>query len=87
MAGRKNNTKNGLEILTNRELQVLQMLGLGLGTRVISVKLSLSIKTVETHRENIKHKLGIRDATALMHYAINWVDNQNFNPPVNGEKT
>lgn len=74
LAGKKTkSTDQVLEMLTNRELQVLQLLGSGLGSRVVANKLKLSIKTVETHRENIKQKLGIRDAPGLIHYAIKWV--------------
>jgi DNA-binding NarL/FixJ family response regulator len=65
---------NNLGNLTDRELQVLQLLGAGIKTRAIAVKLNLSIKTVETHRENIKHKLGLPDSTALLRFASNWVD-------------
>jgi DNA-binding NarL/FixJ family response regulator len=77
MAGRKAGRKaECLEILTNRELQVLQLLGAGLGSRAAAEKLKLSIKTLETHRENIKRKLRIEDAAGLVHYATTWVDGQ-----------
>lgn len=79
MAGRRPNgvgVDHSLEVLTNRELQVFQLLGAGIGSRAIAARLSLSIKTVETHRENIKHKLQLRDAASLVHYATNWVDGQ-----------
>jgi hypothetical protein len=45
-----------------------------LGTRKVAARLFLSIKTVETHRENIKHKLGLTNATELIHYATDWVN-------------
>jgi len=74
LAGKKAKTVNqALEVLTNRELQVLQLLGSGLGSRAVAAKLKLSIKTVETHRENIKQKLDIPDAAGLIHYATKWV--------------
>jgi DNA-binding NarL/FixJ family response regulator len=74
LAGKKaKNSDQALDVLTNRELQVLQLLGSGLGSRAVANKLKLSIKTVETHRENIKQKLGIRDAAGLIHYATKWV--------------
>lgn len=56
--------------LTNRELQVLELLGDGKTTREIAVELSVSPKTVETHRENIKAKLNLQSATKLMCYAV-----------------
>jgi DNA-binding NarL/FixJ family response regulator len=60
--------------LSNRELQVLQLLGAGLGTRKISSRLGLSVKTIEAHRENIKHKLGLGCAAELVRYAVDWVN-------------
>lgn len=68
------NPKNsqGAEPLTDRELHVFQLLGAGLSTREIATELNLSFKTVETHRENIKRKLNIRGASALVHAATEW---------------
>ena len=61
-----------VECLTNRELQVLRLLATGMSTRKIADELHVSFKTVETHRENIKHKLGLSDAVELVRYAANW---------------
>jgi DNA-binding NarL/FixJ family response regulator len=66
----------GIEQLTDREFQVLQLLGAGMATRMIAVELKLSFKTIETHRENIKRKLGLADAPALVHFATNWLNRQ-----------
>jgi DNA-binding NarL/FixJ family response regulator len=65
-----------VERLTNRELHVLQLLGSGMGSRKIATQLNLSLKTIETHRENIKHKLGLRDAAELVLYANEWAREQ-----------
>jgi len=62
--------------LSDRELQVFRLLGAGKGTKEIAVALKLSHKTIETYRENIKHKLGIPDATALIHRATDWLRGQ-----------
>ncbi|HYT60844.1 MAG TPA: response regulator transcription factor [Haliangiales bacterium] len=62
-----------VERLTDRELQVFQMLGAGMGTTDIAAELHLSTKTVETHRENLKHKLGLRNAVDLLCHAVHWV--------------
>ncbi|HUA66665.1 MAG TPA: response regulator transcription factor [Alphaproteobacteria bacterium] len=62
--------------LTDRELQIFQLLGAGVATRDIAIKLQLSIKTVQTHRESIKHKLKLPNAVALRHFATNWVTSQ-----------
>lgn len=59
--------------LTNRELEVFELLGRGNSSREIAEKLSLSVKTVDTHRENIKDKLGIRNAIELVQTAVHWV--------------
>ena len=60
----------GLDLLTDRELHILQLLGNGLSTREIAAELHLSFKTVETHRENLKHKLQMRGAAELLNYAM-----------------
>ena len=61
------------EDLTARELEVLELIGNGLGSREIAEKLHLSIKTIESHREHIKTKLGLTRAPELVSYAFNWV--------------
>jgi DNA-binding NarL/FixJ family response regulator len=65
-----------VEDLSDRELHVLQLLGAGMSTREIAVELKLSFKTIEAHRENIKRKLGLHGATALIHYATHWAREQ-----------
>ena len=62
------------EGLTDRELQVFQFLGGGMGVQEISKHLHLSTKTVETHRENIKHKLQLPDAAAVVQAAYDWLN-------------
>jgi DNA-binding NarL/FixJ family response regulator len=66
----------GVGVLSNRELQILELLGAGLGTRVIAEKLGLSVKTIEAHREHIKHELGLSSASLLLGYAANWLKGQ-----------
>lgn len=58
--------------LSARELQVISLIGSGLGTREIADRLSLSIKTVETHRLAIKRKLTLDTNAQLVQYAIKW---------------
>lgn len=55
----------GAEGLSDRELQVFQMIGAGTANRDIAKQLGISVKTVETHRENLKNKLGIANAPDL----------------------
>jgi DNA-binding NarL/FixJ family response regulator len=61
--------------LTERETQVFQMLGSGLSTHEVADQLHLSVKTIETHRENIKHKLDLPNAAGLIQAARQWVAN------------
>ena len=60
--------------LSDRELQVFQMLGAGSGVNEIAAALKISPKTVETHRERLKAKLGVLDAAALLRLATIWVE-------------
>ena len=59
--------------LSDRELEVLRLLGKGLGTRDIAHNLHLSVKTIETHRAHIKEKLGFKEAAEMVRFAIDWV--------------
>ena len=62
-----------LDLLSDRELQVFDLIGQGFGTSEISARLHLSVKTVATHRENIKRKLKLTAANELVRFAIPWV--------------
>ena len=62
--------------LSDREREVFGLLGKGLGTRQIADKLFVSIRTVDTHRENIKHKLNLKNASELLQCAIEWAKDQ-----------
>ena len=64
-----------VERLTDRELQVFRLVGRGLGTRLIAETLHLSRKTIESHREHIKTKLGFKDGSELIQRAIQWARN------------
>lgn len=67
--------------LSDRELEVLELLGRGFGTKEIASNLHLSVKTIETHRAHIKEKLGFRDAGEMVRFAIDWVSQEK--PPAN----
>jgi DNA-binding NarL/FixJ family response regulator len=62
--------------LSDRELEVLTMIGRGHPTRSVAQELNLSIKTIETHRSHIKEKLGFADGNDLVRFAIEWVAQQ-----------
>ncbi len=65
-----------LEVLADRELEVFQMIGRGVGTRQIAEELHLGIKTVESYRARIKDKLRLSDANELLQHAIQWVQSE-----------
>jgi DNA-binding NarL/FixJ family response regulator len=62
-----------VDSLSDRELEVFRLIGKGHGTRQISERLCLSVKTIETYRAHIKDKLALADAAELLQYAIQWV--------------
>jgi|UniRef100_UPI00378457D7 DNA-binding NarL/FixJ family response regulator len=62
--------------LTDRELEVLRLTGQGKDNRAIAQELHISLKTVDTHRGHIKEKLGLKNGTELIHYAVRWVGEQ-----------
>lgn len=59
--------------LSNRELEVFELIGNGLATKQIAGRLHLSPKTVETHREKIKSKLNLANSNELNRRAVQWV--------------
>ena len=61
---------SSLDILTKREQQILQFIGNGMANKNIASRLKLSIRTVETHRANLSHKLGIKNTAGLVKYAL-----------------
>lgn len=67
-------SKSPLDILTNRELEVLRLIGEGYSTKEIADRLHLSIKTIGTYRENLKEKLKLKHFTGLVKFAVHWSD-------------
>lgn len=65
--------RNAVERLTDRELEVFQLIGEGRDMHEIATQLHLSKKTVEAHRANIKEKLGVPSAREVVRYATQWV--------------
>jgi DNA-binding NarL/FixJ family response regulator len=64
------------ELLSDRELEVFELLGRGYRTLEVAKELHLSDKTIQTHREHIKEKLKIPDAVNLVRQAVRWVESQ-----------
>lgn len=59
--------------LSDRELEVMRLIGQGFGTAEIAGKMSRSVKTIEAHRANLKEKLKLKTGAELVRYAIQWV--------------
>jgi len=68
--------KRDIDSLSNRELQVFELIGQGVSTSQMAEQLNLSIKTIETHQAHIKKKLGLGSAHELNQRAIRWIMDQ-----------
>lgn len=64
--------RSPIDLLSDRELEVFELIGRGLGTRQIAEKLGVSIKTVENHRAHIKEKMNFSSAIELIQHATLW---------------
>lgn len=62
--------------LSEREFEILHMLGSGFGTREIAEKLSRSVKTIETHRASLKEKLRLKSGGELLRFAVQWLEDR-----------
>lgn len=71
-----NREKRALDRLSNRELQVFELIGQGVATSQMAEQLNRSVKTIETHQAHIKKKLGLGSAHELTQRAIRWVMEQ-----------
>ena len=65
-----------LDALSDREMEVLQLIGESKSTKQIAAELKLSVKTVESHRLHIKEKLGLATSTDLVRFALDFVSHQ-----------
>ncbi|HOD82160.1 MAG: Transcriptional regulatory protein DevR (DosR) [Planctomycetes bacterium ADurb.Bin126] len=72
LSGRMAPGRYPVDRLSDREHQIFELIGQGLRTNEIADRLDVSVKTVESHREHIKRKLGIDSAGDLLKYAIEW---------------
>ena len=74
LQGRRAPPARDVESLTDRELQVFELIGRGYPTASVAAKLHLSVSTVETHRAHIKEKLHLAHATELVRFAVEWLN-------------
>ena len=70
----------GVDLLTDRELEVFRLIGAGLTTRDIAERMKLGIKTIGTYRDRVKQKLGIKTAAELMREAVLWTEQEHSTP-------
>lgn len=73
---RNNEVVSPIEKLSDREMEVLQLIGNGYGTREIASILALSVKTIDSYREHLKEKLSLPSSSDLVRYAIQWMKSQ-----------
>ncbi|MCA9266110.1 MAG: helix-turn-helix transcriptional regulator, partial [Planctomycetales bacterium] len=62
-----------IDRLSNRELEVFALIGRGRTTSQIAKQLYLSVHTIDSHREKIRHKLGVEHGSELVRRAVQWV--------------
>ena len=67
------NNKRDIDALSNRELQIFDLIGQGMSVSKMAKHLNLSVKTIETHQTHIKKKLGLSSVHELTHRAIRWL--------------
>ena len=65
-----------IDRLSDREMEVLRLIGTGYGTKDIASMLNLSVKTIDSYRENLKEKLSLATGGALVRYAIQWTKSE-----------
>lgn len=80
MLNNNKKTDSGLAIdgLSDREVEIFELIGEGMKNQAIAGKLNISIKTVETYKTHLKNKLGVRDSAELMQRAVEWNLKENY---------
>ena len=76
LSGRRDGAASPIALLTDREFEVLRLIGQGKDSRVVARQLNLSVKTVDAHRAHIKSKLDLKSGTELIVYAARWLETQ-----------
>jgi DNA-binding NarL/FixJ family response regulator len=87
MNGRSRKKRTGVEALTPREFEIFSLLGKGFPSSIIAKQLNLSSKTVDTHRERIKIKLGVETSSQLISVASAWIAEQCMTRPIDAPTT
>lgn len=76
LTGRGKPNSSPIDRLSDRELEVIQAIGEGKPTRQIARDLNVSVKTIESHRAHIKDKMGLKNASELVKFSVQWVENE-----------
>jgi DNA-binding NarL/FixJ family response regulator len=76
LSGRRGQKESAISGLTDREVEVFQMIGQGKDSHAIARQLNLSVKTVDAHRGHLKEKLDLKTGTELICYAARWLETQ-----------
>jgi len=76
LSGRRAGANSPIARLTDREFEILRLIGQGKDSRSVAKQLGLSIKTVDAHRAHIKAKLDLKSGTELIVYAARWLETQ-----------
>ncbi|MCC5913378.1 MAG: response regulator transcription factor [Balneolaceae bacterium] len=76
MSGKKALLDSPVEILSDRELEVFELIGRGKSSSEIAEQLHLVVKTIETYRSRIKEKLDFKNSTELVFHAVKWVESE-----------
>jgi DNA-binding NarL/FixJ family response regulator len=79
LAGDPRRVRSSIAGLSDREFEVLELIGRALSTRDIAKRLHLSVKTVQAHRVNVKRKLRLKTSAELIRYAARWIDHERLN--------
>lgn len=78
VSNRKEEVRFTIDTLSDREMEVFQLIGNGYSTRQIAAKLNLSVKTIDSYREHLKLKLPLEAGKDLVRYAIQWMKSENI---------
>jgi DNA-binding NarL/FixJ family response regulator len=76
--GKGESNEDIVKSLSDREFDVFRLIGKGFGSRQIAQRFNLSVKTIDAVRESIKHKLGLKSASELVPYAIEYIHTRNI---------
>lgn len=77
-SNRKDESAFAIESLSDREMEVFQLIGNGFSTRQIAARLGLSVKTIDSYREHLKAKLAVSTGSDLVRHAIQWVKSESM---------